>query len=122
MTKLLISPAPHIHEAGSSTRRIMLDVIIALIPAAIAGVVIFGISALWTILVCVASTVLSEFLFNLCAGKKQKKLGNRYESTKGDGHGFGLVRIDSIVERYGGYLSRNSEDGAFTTEILLPLN
>ena len=71
MTKLLISPAPHIHEAGSSTRRIMLDVIIALIPAAIAGVVIFGISALWTILVCVASTVLSEFLFNLCAGKKQ---------------------------------------------------
>lgn len=59
---------------------------------------------------------------NLCAGKKQKKLGNRYESTKGDGHGFGLVRIDSIVERYGGYLSRNSEDGAFTTEILLPLN
>ena len=71
MTKLLISPAPHIHQAGSSTRRIMLDVIIALIPAAIAGVVIFGISALWTILVCVASTVLSEFLFNLCAGKKQ---------------------------------------------------
>ena len=59
---------------------------------------------------------------NLCAGKKQKKLGNRYESTKGDGHGFGLVRIDSIIERYGGYLSRNSEDGAFTTEILLPLN
>jgi hypothetical protein len=33
---------------------------------------------------------------------------------------FGLVRIDDIVERYGGYLSRNSEDGAFTTEILLP--
>ena len=59
---------------------------------------------------------------NLCAGKKQKKLGNRYESTKGDGHGFGLVRIDSIIERYGGYLSRNSEDGAFTTEILLPVN
>ena len=26
----------------------------------------------------------------------------------------------SIVERLGGYLSRNSEDGAFTTEILLP--
>ena len=40
--------------------------------------------------------------------------------TKGEGHGFGLVRIDTIVERYGGYLSRNSEDGAFTTEILLP--
>lgn len=71
MSKLHISPTPHIHEAGSSTRRIMLDVIIALIPAAIAGVVIFGLSALWTILVCIAATALSEFLFNLCAGKKQ---------------------------------------------------
>ena len=70
MSKLHISPTPHIHEAGSSTRTIMLDVIIALIPAAIAGIVIFGISALWTILVCIAATVLSEALFNLCAGKK----------------------------------------------------
>ena len=30
------------------------------------------------------------------------------------------AKLDDIVERYGGYLSRNSEDGAFTTEILLP--
>jgi hypothetical protein len=30
------------------------------------------------------------------------------------------VRIDTIVERYQGYLRRSSEDGAFTTEILLP--
>ena len=37
-----------------------------------------------------------------------------------EGHGFGLVRIDNIIERLGGYLSRNSEDGAFTTEILIP--
>ena len=29
-------------------------------------------------------------------------------------------RIDAIVERLDGYISRNSEDGAFTTEILLP--
>ena len=28
--------------------------------------------------------------------------------------------MDAIVERLGGYISRNSEDGAFTTEILLP--
>ena len=33
---------------------------------------------------------------------------------------LGLVRIDSIVKRLDGYLSRNSEDGAFTTELLLP--
>lgn len=57
---------------------------------------------------------------NFTAGKKLKKSGGRFRSTKGEGHGFGLVRIDNIVERCGGYLSRNSEDGAFTTEILLP--
>ena len=57
---------------------------------------------------------------NFTAGKKLKKEGKIFRSTKGEGHGFGLVRIDAIVERLGGYISRNSEDGAFTTEILLP--
>ena len=57
---------------------------------------------------------------NFTAGKKLKKEGNLFRSTKGEGHGFGLVRIDAIVERLEGYISRNSEDGAFTTEILLP--
>ena len=57
---------------------------------------------------------------NFTAGKKMKKEGKRFRSTKGEGHGLGLVRIDAIVERLEGYISRNSEDGAFTTEILLP--
>lgn len=57
---------------------------------------------------------------NFTAGKKMKKEGKLFRSTKGEGHGFGLIRIDSIVERLDGYISRNSEDGAFTTEILLP--
>ena len=57
---------------------------------------------------------------NFTASKKLPKLGKRFATTKGDGHGFGLVRIDSIIERLAGYLSRNSEDGAFTTEILIP--
>ena len=57
---------------------------------------------------------------NFTAGRKLQKVGSRFRSTKGEGHGFGLVRIDAIVERLEGYLSRNSEDGAFTTEILLP--
>jgi len=52
--------------------------------------------------------------------KKMQKEGGLFRSTKGEGHGFGLVRIDAIVERLDGYISRNSEDGAFTTEILLP--
>ena len=57
---------------------------------------------------------------NLTAGGKLKKENGRFRSLKGSGHGFGLTRIDGLVEKYGGYLSRNSEDGAFTTEILIP--
>ena len=57
---------------------------------------------------------------NFTATKKMVKIGKIFRSTKGDGHGFGLVRMDNIIERLDGYLSRNSEDGAFTTEILIP--
>lgn len=57
---------------------------------------------------------------NFTAGKKMKKEGALFLSTKGEGHGFGLIRIDAIVERLDGYINRNSEDGAFTTEILIP--
>ena len=57
---------------------------------------------------------------NYTAAKKLSKVGKGFKTTKGEGHGFGLVRIDDIVSRYDGYLSRNSEDGAFTTEILIP--
>ena len=57
---------------------------------------------------------------NFTSTKKLTKLGNSFATTKGEGHGFCLVRIDNIVGRLDGYLSRNSEDGAFTTEILIP--
>ncbi len=57
---------------------------------------------------------------NFTADKKLPKISGRFATTKGEGHGFGLVRIDTVVERLGGYISRGSEDGAFTTEVLLP--
>ena len=57
---------------------------------------------------------------NFAAGGKLSKVGKGFRTSKGEGHGFGLVRIDAIVERLEGYLSRNSEEGAFTTEILIP--
>jgi electron transport complex protein RnfD len=65
-----MSSGPHIHSHDSS-RRIMLDVIIALLPASVAAVVLFGLDALWLIVTCVAAAVLSEFLFNLIAKRKQ---------------------------------------------------
>ena len=57
---------------------------------------------------------------NFTAGEKQKKAGGSFRTTKGEGHGFGLGRVRSTVKRLGGYLSVNSEEGAFTAEILLP--
>ncbi|MBE6751912.1 MAG: RnfABCDGE type electron transport complex subunit D [Ruminococcaceae bacterium] len=68
--KLHISVSPHIHSKRS-TQKIMLDVLIALLPATIAGVVIFGITSLAVIAVCVGVAVLSEFLFNLIVKKQQ---------------------------------------------------
>ena len=57
---------------------------------------------------------------NFTDRKKQTKVAGRFASTKGEGRGLGLLRMDAIVKRLDGYISRNSEDGAFTTEILLP--
>ena len=68
--KPVMAAGPHIHSADSS-RRIMLDVIIALLPASIAAVVLFGLQAALMICVCVAAAVVSEFLFNLIAGREQ---------------------------------------------------
>lgn len=69
----------------------------------------------------VKNTQLYISFTNFTAQGKQTKIGKRFASTKGEGHGLGLLRMDNIIERLGGYLNRNSEDGAFTTEILLPV-
>ncbi len=68
--KLHISVSPHIHSKRN-TRSIMLDVIIALLPATVAGVVLFGISSLAVIAVCIGAAVLSEMLFNIIIKKEQ---------------------------------------------------
>ena len=70
MEKFIVSSSPHI-RAKDTTQTIMRDVLIALSPAAIAGVVLFGLRALAVILACVISAVLSEFLFNLICKKEQ---------------------------------------------------
>ena len=64
MNKLVVSSSPHI-RSKAKTNRIMLDVVIALMPAAIMGTVIFGLGAAIVIAVCVGGAILSEFLFNL---------------------------------------------------------
>ena len=70
MNRLAVSSSPHI-KSSAATNRIMLDVIIAALPALIMGTVIFGIRALLVTAVTVVAAVLSEVLFNLAAKKAQ---------------------------------------------------
>ncbi len=69
VNKLNISVSPHI-KSPRTTRDIMLDVLIALLPTAIAGCFIFGFAALALIVACVCVAVLSEYLF--CVLTKRK--------------------------------------------------
>ena len=55
-------------------------------------------------------------LTNTAKGQKKRN----FRTTKGEGHGLGLERVDAAVKKCGGYLTRASEDGAFSTEIMLP--
>ena len=54
------------------------------------------------------------------AGEKREKIGSLFSSRKSGVHGFGLRRAESIIEEHGGWVKYNSEDGAFTSEFLVP--
>ncbi len=69
MENTILSSSPHIrHEA--TTARIMMDVVIALVPAGIAGVIFFGLNAAITIALAVAAAVLTVALIQLATKKK----------------------------------------------------
>lgn len=61
MERLIVSSSPHL-RSGDTTQKLMLDVIIALCPALIASVILFGWRALLLEAVTVASCVVSEYL------------------------------------------------------------
>ncbi|MDD5729982.1 MAG: RnfABCDGE type electron transport complex subunit D [Candidatus Omnitrophica bacterium] len=67
--RLIVSASPHLHKK-ESVSRIMWVVVLSLLPAGIAGVYIFGASALWAILLGIISAVLTEALLQLFTGKK----------------------------------------------------
>lgn len=75
---VVISTPPHV-KSKRTTRGIMADVCIALLPAALAGVVYFGVKAFVTEIVSVAACVLTEFVYYFIAGggfaKKCKNAG-----------------------------------------------
>jgi sensor histidine kinase regulating citrate/malate metabolism len=55
-------------------------------------------------------------------GGEVKRVGSSYLTTKGGSHGFGLMRLDKLVQKHNGYVNRQNEDGVFVTEIMLPLS
>ena len=61
---LTVSPPPHIKHPDTTTA-LMADVIIALLPATVWSVIVFGLRALTIILISVLSSVLFEFLSRL---------------------------------------------------------
>ena len=63
MNNFRVSTSPHIYDK-STTSRIMLDVLIALIPALIASIIIFGARAALVTFVCLASCIIFEWVFN----------------------------------------------------------
>lgn len=58
---------------------------------------------------------------NSMEGKARRGSNGQFFSEKRGNHGFGLLRIDSIVAKYHGYIGRQTENGVFGTEVMLPL-
>lgn len=67
--KFIVSSSPHV-KSNESVSSVMLDVIIALIPACLAGIYFFGVRALVVILTAIASCVLSEYIFQKVMKRK----------------------------------------------------
>jgi len=70
MKNLVVSSSPHI-VSDRSTKKIMSDVLIALTPAIIASVCIYGLYSLLVLFLSIGSCVLAEFLYNLVRKKEQ---------------------------------------------------
>ena len=62
-SKLIVSTSPHLRNQASSTQRIMLDVIIAMLPALLASVWFFGLRSLILVMVAVAASVFAEWFY-----------------------------------------------------------
>ena len=75
MDKLLVSPSPHLHTK-TSTKSLMRDVVIALIPAVVVSVLFYGWSELLVLGVSVASCVLLEYLITRYMLKKACTVGD----------------------------------------------
>lgn len=74
------SSSPHV-KAPTTTKGVMINVCIALLPAVIAGIVFFGLNAFLLIFLSVFGAVASEFIYLLIAGKKFKEIAKQFDFT-----------------------------------------
>lgn len=102
--KLVISSSPHIHS-GTTTRKIMLDVIIALVPAAIVAIIVFGPRALLTMGVTIVSCVLSEYICRRVM-KRENTIGDLSAVVTGILLAFNLpANINPLIAAFGGVIA-----------------
>lgn len=127
---MIVSSSPHL-RSGITTRKIMLDVIIALVPAAIASVIIFGPQALFLIAVSVFSCVASEFVARKVM-KRESTIGDLSAVVTGILLAFnvpvginpialafgGVVAIVVVKQMFGG-IGQNFVNPALTARIIL---
>ena len=130
---LLVSPAPHM-RSSNTTRRIMLDVIIALTPALVASVIIFGFRALLVTAVAAASAVIAEWIFEVIC-KRAITVGDLSAVVTGMLLGFNLpvniplwqvvfgsaVAIIVVKQLFGG-IGKNFANPAITARIIMLLS
>ena len=102
--KLIVSSSPHLRR-NTSTQKIMLDVIIAMIPAAIASIVFFGYWAAITLAVAIASCVLSEFVCRLVM-KREQTVGDLSAIVNSTLLAFNLpANINPLITAFGGVIA-----------------
>lgn len=103
-SKLYVSSSPHLH-CNESTQKIMLEVIISLLPAFIASAFIFGLRAVFLVLVTVASCVLSEYIARKVM-KRSNTISDLSAVVTGILLAFNLpVTINPMVAAFGGMIA-----------------
>ena len=66
---LEVAPGPHLHTTALSTRRMMADVLIALVPLIIVALAVFRMGAVRQLVVCTVAALAAEYLFNIMRRK-----------------------------------------------------
>ena len=128
--KLIVSSSPHI-SSPVKTKNIMLDVIIAMVPALLASVYFFGPRALALVVITVAACVISEYVSRKVM-KREQTIGDLSAVVTGMLLAFnypatlpfwiaalgGIVAIVVVKQMFGG-LGHNFANPAITARVIL---